>query len=93
MRRAYICICCAISIGLIALAVFPFRISYMRLWESMKDFGLSIKDGEILGQVSENAKGCKIKDNSAKRRVGGKSGLAVRPLFAAPFNSGLFTFK
>lgn len=42
MRRAYLCICCAISVGLIALAVFPFRISYMRLWESMKDFGLSI---------------------------------------------------
>ncbi len=41
MRKVYLIICIGITAGFIALAAFPFRISYLRLWESMKDLGVS----------------------------------------------------
>ena len=42
MRKAYIVLSIGITLAFTLLAVFVFNISYLRLWESIKDLGLSI---------------------------------------------------
>ncbi len=42
MRRVYIWLSALITIGVALLGVLVFRESYIRLWETLKDFGLSI---------------------------------------------------